>query len=242
MTRNVTLWVGCTSRRYLEGTVRSFEKILSHMGKSLELIDETDDACCGSVLYGTGQEAEASKNMEKIDRLLSDKSVEDMVTMCSGCMKTFGERYTFRQTNPLKTARHVSQLLVENLDKLHFKNKEPIVVTYHDPCHLGRHMGIMEEPRTMILAVPNVTLREMKHNLEGSFCCGSGGGVRALNRDMADSASAIRVAEAKATGARYFITACPFCERSFRMAQESKEGLEGIEVINLVDFLAGFLE
>ncbi|UCF07351.1 MAG: hypothetical protein JSW28_06765, partial [Thermoplasmata archaeon] len=212
----VTLWVGCTSRRYLEDTVRSFEKILSHLGKTFEIIDDTDDACCGSVLYGTGQEAEANTNMEKIDKLLTDKSVEDMVTMCSGCMKTFGERYTFRKTNPLKTAKHVSQFLVENLDKLHFKNDEPMVVTYHDPCHLGRHMSIMEEPRTMIRAVPKVTLKEMRHNLEGSFCCGSGGGVRAYNRDMADSASALRVLEAKATGARYLITACPFCERSFK--------------------------
>jgi Fe-S oxidoreductase len=94
----------------------------------------------------------------------------------------------------------------------------------------------------MIKAVPNVTLKEMKHNLEGSFCCGSGGGVRAYNKDMADSASAIRVAEAISTGAKYFITACPFCERSFISAQANKDGLDGIEVINLVDFIAGFLE
>jgi heterodisulfide reductase subunit D len=242
MTNNVTLWVGCTSRRYLEGTVHSFEKILSYLGKTLDIIDDTDNACCGSVLYGTGQEAEANANIENTDKLLSEKSVEDMVTMCSGCMKTFGERYTFRKSNPLKTAKHVSQFLVDNLDNLHFKNDTPMVVTYHDPCHLGRHMGIMEEPRTMIKAVPNVTLKEMKHNLEGSFCCGSGGGVRAYNKDMADSASAIRVAEAISTGAKYFITACPFCERSFISAQANKDGLDGIEVINLVDFIAGFLE
>jgi Fe-S oxidoreductase len=94
MTNNtVTLWVGCTSRRYLEGTVHSFEKILSYLGKTLDIIDDTDNACCGSVLYGTGQEAEANANIENTDKLLSEKSVEDMVTMCSGCMKTFGERY-----------------------------------------------------------------------------------------------------------------------------------------------------
>jgi len=240
--RAVNLWIGCTSRRFLEDTLRSLEKIMASMGTSLEIVDDTDDYCCGSVLYTTGQEKDANAVMERTEGLLSEKHVKSMVSFCAGCMRTFAERYTFSPSNPLETSLHVSQYLVENLDRLHFRNDEPIVVTYHDPCHLGRHMEIFEEPRTLIRAVPNVTLEEMRHSMESSFCCGSGGGVRALNKDMADSASAIRVAEAKETGARYFITACPFCERSFRSAQESREGLDGIEVINLVDFLARYLE
>lgn len=234
------VWIGCTSRHFLRDTIASLERLLLKLGRTMDIID-TGEMCCGSVLLTTGQEADFQDNLKQVEALLKEKDVEELVSICPGCTRVFKEHFVPLDSNSLGSAQHISEILVDNLDKLDLKNEEPMVVTYHDPCHLGRHMGIMEEPRKTIRAVPNVNLKEMRFNAEESFCCGSGGGVRAYNKDMANDASALRIREAKATGAQYFITACPFCERSFRSAQEEREGLDGIEVINLVDFLAGFL-
>lgn len=235
------VWIGCTSRHFLQPTISSLERLLAKLGKTMEIID-TGEMCCGSVLLTTGQEAVFQDNLKQVEILLKEKDVEELVSICPGCTRVFREHFVPLDSNSLGSAQHISEILVDNLDKLDLRNETPMVVTYHDPCHLGRHMGIMEEPRTLIRAVPNVNLKEMRFNAEESFCCGSGGGVRALNADLANKASALRIREAMATEARYFITACPFCERSFKSALDNKEGLDGIEVINLVDFLAGFLE
>ncbi len=238
---SVKVWIGCTSRHFLRDTIRSLEKLLHKLGKNMEVIDDKE-LCCGSVLFTTGQTNDAKENMKKVEKVLKEKGVEDLVSICPGCTRIFKEQFLPLDSNPLKSARHISEILVENLDKLDLKNETPCVVTYHDPCHLGRHMGLMEQPRKVIEAIPGVTLKEMKYNRKDSFCCGSGGGVRALNKELADDASALRIREAKSTGALFLITACPFCERSFRSAQENKEGLDRVVVVNLVDFLAEFVE
>jgi heterodisulfide reductase subunit D len=235
------VWIGCTSRHFLKDTVRSLEKLLLKINENMEIIDDKE-LCCGSVLFTTGQVDDAIENIKKVERVLNEKGVEELVSICPGCTRTFKEYYTPLDSNPLKSAKHISEILVENLDKLNLKNDTPCVATYHDPCHLGRHMGIMEGPRRLIQAVPDITLKEMKYTGENSFCCGSGGGVRAFNKELADDASALRVREAKSTGALFLITACPFCERSFRSAQENKKELDGIVVVNLVDFMAEFVE
>lgn len=234
------VWIGCTSRHFLKDTVTSLEKLLSKIGEEMEVID-SKELCCGSVLLTTGQEADFQDNLKQVEALLKEKNVEELVSICPGCTRIFKEHFVPLDSNPLITAHHISEILVENLDSFNLKNEKEIVVTYHDPCHLGRHMDLMEEPRKVIEAIPNITFKEMKQVRENSFCCGSGGGVRALNADLANEASALRIKEAKSTQASYLITACPFCERSFKSAQESRDGTDGIEIINLVDFVAGFL-
>jgi len=236
--KRITIWAGCTSRYFLEPTLASLKKIIEKLGGKMVLIDDTS-ICCGSVLYTTGRTDKARKNLQEVEKVLNKLRVTDLVSICPGCTRTFKEYYLPRRKNNLKSVKHFTELLSEELDKLKFKKRKKITITYHDPCHLGRHMGIYDQPRQVLNALPNVTFIEMNKTADESFCCGSGGGVRACNRDMADTASGFRLEEAMGLGADMLVTSCPFCERSFVSARD-REGKK-MKVVNIVDLVAKYL-
>jgi Fe-S oxidoreductase len=105
--------------------------------------------------------------------------------------------------------QYVSKLIKEK--KLKFTKEIKAKVTYHDPCHLGRHGGVFEEPREVLKKVPGIELVEMPRNRMGSRCCGAGGGFKSAYNDLAVNIAAERVKEAVATGADILVTTCPFC-------------------------------
>jgi heterodisulfide reductase subunit D len=91
-------------------------------------------------------------------------------------------------------------------------------VTYHDPCHLGRHSGVYEPPRRVLSKIPGITLVEMQNNRKNSNCCGGGGGFFTIKPEEAISIALRRTNEALQTGASSVVTACPLCEMNLRYA------------------------
>jgi heterodisulfide reductase subunit D len=104
-------------------------------------------------------------------------------------------------------------------------------ITYHDPCHLGRHSDIYEAPRQILLSIPDANLVEMEWNRKFAKCCGAGGGFRAGMGEDAVAVAANRVHEAEATGASILVTACPFCLRNLRDGAESIDSKMRIESV-----------
>jgi heterodisulfide reductase subunit D len=209
------------------------------LNKSLKVVDN-GELCCGSVLYTTGQENRAGKNRLEVEKHLREKKISEMVMLCPGCLRTFNDFYVPRRNNPLKKVEHYTQLIVPELSKLEFKQsrrKNPKKVTYHDPCHLGRHLGIYDEPRAILSHMPGYDFVELPTNCENSFCCGSGAGVRASNKELADYTSALRLREALSIEADIMVTSCPFCERSFLAAQKVHKDVRGIKIRNLAVFM-----
>ncbi len=248
----VYVWLGCTTRTYLRNTVESLDKIMMHLSLKYNIIeykkkdrDISLELCCGSVLFNTGQRRKALANLKVVEKVLNAQKVRNLVTLCPGCTRTFLEFYLPRKTNPIERVEHISKTFLTHLDEFEFRPKRPrkvTRVTYHDPCHLGRHMGIYEPPRAVLRALPGVELVEMPTTRANSYCCGSGGGVRAYNRDLANDTSRKRVQEAQEVEAQYLVTACPFCERSLRTGVELEKMEKDLKVINLVDFLAAFIK
>lgn len=237
---SIHLWLGCTSRSFLKGSVENLLKILKKLKIKYRIIDDID-VCCGSVLFVTGQNKVAMQNLKEVEKILTKKKVDHLVSLCPGCARTFKEFYMPRKTNPLKTVEHYTETLFSNLNDIEFKPDGEYKVTYHDPCHLARHMGITEPPREIISALPGVTFTELPTTREDAFCCGSGGGMRSYNKDLANKASLLRLQEAEALGVDALLTSCPFCERSFRTAQELPGAPKKLKIINLVDFLPRFM-
>jgi fumarate reductase (CoM/CoB) subunit B len=204
------------------------------MNMDFAVIDEGDnkDSCCASTLWGIGLSDVAEENKAKMEPVIKSNSQGDsqVVSPCPGCTLTFSKRYDVSK-KPL----HVTQFLSKNLDKMKLENSEKITVTYHDSCHLAKGLGVVEEPRSLIKKIPNLKFKELSYNGENGLCCGSGGGLRALNKDLADSMSSLIVKEAESLGASMIITACPFCERSLNFGKELA-GSE-IEVKNLLTLL-----
>ena len=188
----VHLWLGCTSRSFLKESVKDLLTILKKLKIKYKIIDDID-ICCGSVLFVTGQKNIAMKNLKKVEKILTKKKVNYLTSLCPGCTRTFKEYYLPRISNPLDSVEHYTETILANLHDVEFKKPGTYKVTYHDPCHLARHMGITEPPREIINALPGVTFIELPTNRDDAFCCGSGGGMRSYNKELANNTSLLRL-------------------------------------------------
>jgi Fe-S oxidoreductase len=115
---------------------------------------------------------------------------------------------------------HAAELLAEMVkeDRIPMKEGRSMVVTYHDPCDLGRKGQIYEAPRQVLRAVPGVTFVEMDSRGETSLCCGGGGNLETFDPDLGAEVAAKRIAEAQAVEAQVIASACPQCERTLTKA------------------------
>jgi heterodisulfide reductase subunit D len=112
----------------------------------------------------------------------------------------------------------------------------PLRVTYHDPCHLGRHSQIYAEPRRVLAAIPGIELAEMPRHGAFSSCCGMGGGLKLANEGLQHRMGAHRIREAEATGAEAVVTPCQTC--CIGLANGVAETGSQLAVLHLNELLA----
>jgi len=227
-------FVGCTSN-YRETAVRDATiSVLKKAGVDFTIVDEF---CCGSPLLRTGQteivEDLAVHNLEAFRRAGASR----IVTSCAGCFRTLKEDYDQLGVGLDVEVVHTSQLVRDLLreNRLHIRRRIGATATYHDPCHLARHMGVYDAPRE-VLELIGLQLREMARSREKAWCCGAGGGVKAAYPDWSVEVASQRVEEAQNTGAQLLVSACPFCKRGLRDGRQAAgQGPEVIDLIELVD-------
>ncbi|MGV9103809.1 MAG: (Fe-S)-binding protein [Candidatus Thorarchaeota archaeon] len=205
----VIYFTGCTAvyreREIAEATV----DLLSHLDYDVIIADE--EWCCASPLLRTGFRDEALEQAEHNAEILNAIDASVIVVTCPGCYKALSLDYAEQGLEINKPVQHISQFLSENMDEIDIEMTDTSL-TYHDPCHLGRHMGIYEEPRQALTAVSSNGIHEMERNRDDSLCCGNGAGLRTLFPDYAGNIGQERVSEATRTGADVLVTACPFCK------------------------------
>ncbi len=236
MTEGLLYWKGCMSRLRRKSIADATAELLRRLGIPFEELE--DEGCCGSVLLRTGFTADAGKVVRETAGRISSKNISEVVTGCPGCYRTMSSEYPLALGSAPFRVRHISQILYDHAATLGANLKpldigpvgEKVKVAYHDPCHLGRHMGVYEEPRALIRMIPCVELVEAKYSRSRALCCGSGGGVRsALPNVSAEVAKAYIEDAFLPTGARILVTACPFCNYQL-------SGV-GIEVLDLPEIL-----
>lgn len=237
----VLYFVGCTAALdpALQQIARSTVSLLSQGGVDFGVLGE-EEVCCGSVFLRIGDRALvrelAEKNVEIFERL----GVKTVVTSCAGCFKTLSQDYRALAQVPARVV-HASQYLLElrEAGQLGSDRETAIQVTYHDPCHLGRHCGVYDAPRLLLKSLPGVELKEMRRNRENAWCCGAGGGVRSAFPDWALQSSRARIEEAEATGSRLLVTSCPFCLQNLTTAAQAEN--TSLQLADLTSLLARLL-
>ena len=218
-----TLFLGCTQIYREKDEIDSLLKILRAAGVSFRI--PTDQICCGSPTYRVGDEAQAREQAEKVTNLFEEMGSDEILVSCAGCFRMLSNDYEVLLNNdPKFKIVHSMEFLQELIQegKLEIRRLEA-AITYHDPCHLGRHSGIYEAPRQVLSSITGVELVEMEWNRKFAKCCGAGGGFRSGRGEDAVAIAANRVQEAEATGASILVTACPFCLRNLR---------DGAQIIN----------
>lgn len=234
----ILYFVGCTAALTpeIQEIAINTAKILNKIGVDFAILGE-QEVCCGSVAMRTGDRKAFNVILEKNIKLFEEKGIMKIITSCAGCFRTLMKDYgdKLNDIEVLHTVEFLEDLLKQ--DKIKVK-KLDIQTTYHDPCHLGRHMRIYEAPRTILSSIS--TLIEMKTNREGAMCCGAGGGVKKGFSELSLEMAKNRVKEAKETGVKTLVSTCPFCYRNLYDAIESLNS--DIKIVDLVDLFLEAIE
>jgi Fe-S oxidoreductase len=196
-----------------------------------------EEACCGGRPYEMGYLGEFTKYAEHFTDTVNAVGVSRVVTSCSDGYSTFKKLYPQANINIKFEVQHMVEFLNQLITdgQIKFSGKVPMKVTYHDPCHLGRHLpeGVYDPPRQILQSVPGIELVEMERIRENTWCCGAGGGVSQANPELALWTANERLKEAKETGATALVTACSWCERNFKDAV--KEYGQDMEIYDIAE-------
>ncbi|MHC1755610.1 MAG: dihydromethanophenazine:CoB--CoM heterodisulfide reductase subunit HdrD [Methanosarcina sp.] len=237
---NIVYFTGCTAGYKQLALALATSRVLNKLGIEFAMLGE-DEWCCGSALVRTGQ-----VHVNDVPRILAKHNVEaikakgatKVLYACAGCFRAskvdwprlLGEELPFEVV-------HITEFLQDLIkqDKIKWEKRLDKTVTYHDPCHLGRHVGVYDAPRYVLSHIPGVKFVEMDRVKEFQRCCGAGGGVKAGIPDLALGVAESRVKDALDTNADILSSACPFCKRNLMDGRDSlKANIEVEDVIVLV--------
>lgn len=230
-------FAGCTFSFLYPNVVRTSALVFTEAGVEMGYFRNKEN-CCGSWMHRTGHLSPFEKQVEDNVKAFSQAGVKRIITGCAGCYRTLGADYPEHSKGFQAEVVHEVQLLANLIDanRFLFKERVNILVTYHDPCHLGRHMKIIEEPRRILENIPGVRLIEAPFNRYDSHCCGGGGGLLSAFPDLAMQIALRRLQELEETSAEAIVTACPFCETA--LSEAINRGGSKIKVYDIAEVIA----
>ncbi len=206
-------WVGCapSTDPRAQKTARAFAQVLNLAEVDYAVLGE-EERCTGDSARRSGNEylfyELATANVEILNRL----SPPRIVTTCPHCLHTLKNEYPAfgGEFEVLHHTQFLQELFSQGRIELG-QNNFPSAATFHDPCYLGRHNGIMDEPRFALTQL-GIELKELDRNRSNSFCCGAGGAQMWKEEEAGDERVSVnRLAEAERTGVNDLIVNCPFC-------------------------------
>jgi Fe-S oxidoreductase len=207
---------GCVSSYYEYSLLLNDMKIM----KSAELDFTTlgkREMCCGALNWMMGAPKHFKRIVDHNIKLFRRKNVDTIVTNCPGCLGAFS-RYREYNKNFDFRVLHTTELYQELLqdNKLKFKKEfkaKNLPVIYHDPCELGRLHGVFEPPRELLANIPGITdVKEFPTNRSQSVCCGGGGGLKALDFELAEAIVVDKVDMIIDAEATTVVSSCPNCK------------------------------
>jgi Fe-S oxidoreductase len=234
-------WVGCAGSfdERAKKITQSVARVLQRAAVPFAILG-SGELCNGDPARRIGNEylfqELARQNVEN----LNGKGVRKIVVNCPHCFNTLKNEYP--DFGGSYEVIHHTELFARLMKDGRLQATEEVdeVVTYHDPCYLGRHNGIYEEPRNVLDHVPGVLQREMPRHHERSFCCGAGGSRMWLEERIGKRVNVERTEEAISTGADTVAVACPYCLIMLDDGAKAKGGdLKVLDVAQVVDRSTG---
>ena len=238
-------FAGCTASYVEKDIAMASVRLLDAAGVDFTYVGEKEN-CCATPMLVAGKWDVFLETMNKNLQAVKETGADTVICSCPACDMMWRQVYP-RWAEKLGieyriTAKHYSEILSEKIKAGQFKfpanDRQPVTVTWHDSCHIGRVSGVYEPPRDLIKAIPNVNLVEMSHNREEAHCCGS---VLTLIKEppVAYEIGRTRLEQAIEAGAEKVLALCPCCEFQFRVAADKKK--VRIEIVDLARFASSAL-
>ncbi|MGW4977486.1 (Fe-S)-binding protein [Streptomyces mirabilis] len=249
-------WVGCAGalEDRAKKTTKAFAELL-HMAGVKFAIMGGDEKCTGDsarrlgnepLFQELGMENVAALNMafgedDEDESTKKPKSAKKIVATCPHCLNTIGNEYP--QLGGDYEVIHHTQLLQHLIDEGKLLPVTPVdgLITYHDPCYLGRHNKIYTPPREIMSAVPGLRQQEMHRHKERGFCCGAGGARMWMEERIGKRINNERVDEALSLNPDIVSTACPFClvmlTDSVNGKKNDGQAKESVQVVDVAQLL-----
>ena len=201
----------------------------------------TEESCCGESIRKAGDEELFKRLAKQNIKAFIDHGVKRILVSSPHCYHTFKNEYPEFMVN--FEVIHITEFLLELLrdGRIELKNGYDRKITYHDPCYLGRHNGVFDQPREVLERVSGLTLAEMPDCFEDSLCCGGGGGRIWMETPKGERFSDLRLEQALGVGAEVLVTACPYCITNFedsRITLEDQGDSEAIEIKDITEIIA----
>jgi Fe-S oxidoreductase len=215
----------------LRKVAQATANILNKAGVNYGILG-SKEMCCGESIRKAGNEALFKRLARENIKTFIENGVKKIVVSSPHCFHTFKNEYPEFMVNfeVIHITQYLFQLIKEGKLKITREYKKK--VAYHDPCYLGRHNNIYDEPRDVLKMIPGLELKEMADTRENSLCCGMGGGRIWLETAKNERFSDIRLKQATDTGAEVLATACPYCITQF---EDSRLTLKDSSVIQIKD-------
>lgn len=233
------LFVCCTSAYDVRSRniARSMVKVLKAAGVSFGVIGEEEN-CCAESIRKIGDEELFMNTAQKNISLYKGKGVKKIITTSPHCFYTFTNEYP-EMGGEFEVIHH-TQLLKQLLDAGDLKLTGTIdqKITYHDPCYLGRHSKVYDEPRDVLSTITGGKLVEMSRIRDDSLCCGGGGGRLWMETKPEWRFSDLRIHEACDTGASILATACPYCINMLEDSRKTTNKEDAIEIKDISELVA----
>ena len=249
-------WVGCAGSYDEEGkkTARAFATVLKKAKIDFAILG-VEEKCCGDSARRLGNEYLFQTLAAETIDLFARHKVNKILTICPHGFNAFKNEYPklldllpalgaeakthYRTVEVVHHAEFLAGLVREG--RLKLKPGAKGSLAYHDPCYLGRHNGIVDEPRQLLSGIGGGPTIELENNREHSFCCGAGGGLMWTEESLGKRINHLRADEVIRSGANGIATACPFCQTMLRDALKDKDKSE-IQVKDLAVLTAEAIE
>jgi len=216
-------------------------KILNSAGVDFGILG-AKETCCGESIRKTGDEELFKRLAKENIKTFIDNGVKKILVSSPHCYHTFKNEYPEFMVN--FEVIHITEYLLElmNAGRLELTKEVQKKITYHDPCYLGRHNGIFEEPREVLKKVSGLELIEMPDSRIDSLCCGGGGGRVWMETQKGERFGDLRIDQAIEVGAELLVTSCPYCITMFEDSRVTMGVDEKIEIKDITEIIVGTIQ
>ncbi|MCP4665869.1 MAG: (Fe-S)-binding protein [Deltaproteobacteria bacterium] len=225
----------------LKKAARAAAHILNLAGVDFGILGPKEN-CCGESIRKTGDEELFKRLARENIKTFIDHGVKKILVSSPHCYHTFKNEYPDFMVD--FEVVHISQYVFELIDegRIAIAKEYGKKVTYHDPCYLGRHNGIYDEPREALKKIPGLELHEMQESRVDSLCCGGGGGRIWMETPKGERFSDLRLEQAIDVGAEVLATSCPYCIANFEDSRLTLDVEENIEIKDITEIVGEVIQ